>query len=86
MNTMLTKEQIAAVKDILMDQLDIKAEQITLDARLEEDLGADSLDKVEIAMKTDEQFGITIPDEALERIVTVEDIYDVLAEQLGQKA
>jgi acyl carrier protein len=86
MNTMLTKEQITAVQGILMDQLDIKAEQITLDARLEEELGADSLDKVEIAMKTDEQFGITIPDEALERIVTVEDIYDVLAEQLGQKA
>ena len=57
--------------------------QLTSDARLKEDLGADSLEEVEIVMALEERFNLTIPDDTSERISTVGDILEALAELLG---
>jgi len=84
MNNVLSETDTNIVLDILTEQLGVERSQLTPEARLEEDLGADSLDKVEIAMALDEQFHISIPDEALEKISTVGDIFDVLSEFVGK--
>ena len=84
MNITLTQKQCTEVQDTLIEQLGIDREQVTPDARIEEDLGADSLDKVEITMRIEALFNITIPDDEAERVVTVEDLYEALAAQLGR--
>jgi acyl carrier protein len=84
MNNVLSETDTNIVLDILTEQLGVERSQLTPEARLEEDLGADSLEKVEIAMALDEQFHISIPDEALERISTVGDIFNVLSEFVGK--
>ena len=61
------------VKDIIVEQLGVKADQVTPEAKFIEDLGADSLDTVELVMAFEEEFGIEIPDDAAESIVTVGD-------------
>ncbi|MEZ5063127.1 MAG: acyl carrier protein [bacterium] len=61
------------VRDIIVDQLDVEAEQVTADASFIEDLGADSLDTVELVMALEENFDIEIPDEDAEKIKTVRD-------------
>ena len=81
---MLTETEIAAVQDIIIEQLGVKRDQVTPEARLTEDLNADSLDKVEIAMKVDEYFGVSLPDDALERVNTVGDLYALLETTLGR--
>ncbi len=67
-----------------MNQLHVHRDQVTPEARLEADLGADSLDMVEIAMKAEEEFSFTIPDEAMVRVETVEDMYEVVGKLLGR--
>lgn len=84
MNAMLTQQEMTAVQDILMDQLEVKRDQLTPEAALEADLGADSLDIVEITIKTEERFGVTVPDEIADGVKTVEDLYEVLARLLGR--
>lgn len=59
------------VKKVIVDQLSVNPEEITDDASFIEDLGADSLDIVELVMEFEEQFGIDIPDEEAEKITTV---------------
>jgi acyl carrier protein len=61
------------VKEIIVDQLDVEADQVTADASFIEDLGADSLDTVELVMALEENFDIEIPDEDAEKIKTVKD-------------
>jgi acyl carrier protein len=61
------------VKKILVDHLNVDADKVTESASLIEDLGADSLDAVELVMAFEEEFGIEIPDDAAETIVTVGD-------------
>lgn len=61
------------VKEIIVEQLDVQAEQVTEDASFIEDLGADSLDTVELVMALEEHFDIEIPDEDAEKIKTVRD-------------
>jgi acyl carrier protein len=80
----LTDAEIKAVQDIVMDQLHVSREQVTPEAGLEADLGADSLDIVDITMKIEERFDITVPDASDERVKTVEDLYEVLAGLLGR--
>lgn len=63
----------ARVKKIVAEHLDVDEEKITSNASFTDDLGADSLDQVELVMAFEEEFGIEIPDEAAEKIVTVED-------------
>jgi acyl carrier protein len=60
------------VKAIVAEQLGVKAEQVTNDASFVDDLGADSLDTVELVMALEEEFEIEIPDEEAEKITTVQ--------------
>ena len=66
------------VKDIIVDQLGVNADQVTLEAKFIEDLGADSLDTVELVMAFEEEFGIDIPDEDAEQMRTVGDAIQYL--------
>ena len=59
------------VKDIIVEQLGVKKEQVTENASFIDDLGADSLDTVELVMALEEEFNIEIPDEEAEKIRTV---------------
>jgi acyl carrier protein len=59
------------VKEIIAEQLGVKKEEVTEDAKFIDDLGADSLDTVELVMALEEEFGIEIPDEDAEKMVTV---------------
>jgi len=62
------------VKDIIVTQLGVTAEQVTPEAKFIEDLGADSLDTVELVMALEEEFGQEIPDEEAEKLQTVGDV------------
>jgi acyl carrier protein len=62
------------VKDIIVEQLGVKAEQVTPEAKFIEDLGADSLDTVELIMALEEEFGVEVPDEQAEKLLTVGDV------------
>jgi len=59
------------VKDIVVEQLGVDQEQVTREASFVDDLGADSLDTVELVMALEEEFGLEIPDEEAEKITTV---------------
>ncbi len=61
------------VKDLVVEQLGVNPEQVTAKASFIDDLGADSLDTVELVMAFEEEFGIEIPDEDAEQIMTVGD-------------
>lgn len=84
MNAMLTESEAEKVKDLIMEQLNVLREQITPEANIEADLGADSLDKVSIAMAVEEQFGVSIPDDRTERLQTYGDLCEELALLLGR--
>ena len=62
------------VKDIIVEQLGVKPDQVTPEAKFIEDLGADSLDIVELIMALEEEFGYEIPDEEAEKLLTVGDV------------
>ena len=62
------------VKDIIVEQLGVNADQVVGEAKFIEDLGADSLDTVELIMALEEEFGIGVPDEEAEKLVSVGDV------------
>ena len=62
------------VRDIVVEQLGVEADEVTIESTFIDDLGADSLDIVELIMAFEEEFGIEIPDEADEKIKTVQDV------------
>ena len=62
------------IKKIVVDQLGVNADQITPEAKFIDDLGADSLDTVELVMALEEEFGNEIPDEEAEKLTTVGDV------------
>ena len=66
------------VKDIIVEQLGVNADQVTPEAKFIEDLGADSLDTVELVMALEEEFGVEIPDEDAEKIATVQNAIDYI--------
>ncbi len=66
------------VREIVVDQLGVEEDEVVMDASLIDDLGADSLDVVELIMALEEEFDIEIPDEEAENIVTVGDIIDYI--------
>lgn len=66
------------VKAIIVDQLGVNESDVTPDAHFVDDLGADSLDTVELVMKFEEDFDIEIPDEDAEKIQTVQDAIDYI--------
>lgn len=66
------------VKEIIANQLSVAAEKIKDDTNIAEELGADSLDLVEILMSLEDEFGVSIPDEAIPQIKTIKDIVDFI--------
>ena len=62
------------VREILVDQLDVDEDAVTMEASIQNDLGADSLDIVDLVMSLEEEFDCEIPDEEIENIKTVGDI------------
>ena len=62
------------LKDIIAEQLSVDADKVTLEANIQEDLDADSLDIVDLITTIEDEFDISIPDEAVEEIKTVNDI------------
>ena len=68
------------LRDIVVDQLDVDADKVTLGASISEDLGADSLDIVDLVMSLEEEFDMEIPDEAVENIKTIGDIVKYIEE------
>ena len=71
------------VKKIVVEQLGVKDDQVTPSASFVDDLGADSLDTVELVMAFEEEFGIEIPDDAAEHIQTVGDAVKFISEKQG---
>ncbi|MFV1951160.1 MAG: acyl carrier protein [Nitrospinota bacterium] len=70
------------VKGIIVDQLDVDEEEVTAEASFIDDLGADSLDTVELVMAFEEEFDIEIPDEDAEKIVKVKDAVEYIGKQV----
>ena len=75
------QEILLKIKPIIAKELEISQDRITLDSKLVEDLGADSLDAIEIVMALEEEFNIEILDEDQESLKTIEDIIVYLAEK-----
>jgi len=72
------------VKDIIVEQLGVDAGQVTPEAKFVEDLGADSLDTVELVMAFEEEFGIEVPDEDAEKLQTVGDVFKYVEERQAE--
>ncbi len=72
------------VKDIIVEQLGVNAEQVTPEAKFIEDLGADSLDTVELVMAFEEEFNIEVPDEDAEKLTTVGHVYDYVEKRKSE--
>lgn len=71
------------VKDIIVDQLGVSAEQVTSEAKFVEDLGADSLDTVELVMALEEEFDIEVPDDEAEKLQAVSDVVAFITSKKG---
>ena len=76
-----TKQKVI---DLITDQLGVDADNVTLDAHFIDDLGADSLDTVELVMAFEEEFDIEIPDEEAEKLETVNDAISFLRKKLKE--
>lgn len=78
---MASKEQIFdKVKEIIVDQLGVEEDEVSLESSFIDDLGADSLDIVELIMALEEEFGLEIPDDEAEKISTVNDAVEYIRE------
>jgi len=66
------------IKEIIVDELNISPEKITLEANLAEDLGADSLDAVEVIMDIEDKYGVKIDDETAKSLKTVKDLVNYI--------
>ena len=75
----------AKVKDIIINELGVEAEKVTNEASFVDDLGADSLDTVELVMAFEEEFGIEIPDEDAEKITRVKEAIDYIESHAKKK-
>jgi len=71
------------VKKIVVEHLGVEQDKVTEDASFIDDLGADSLDIVELVMAFEEEFGVEIPDDAAEKITTVRDAIDYIDKNKG---
>ncbi|MBL0721019.1 MAG: acyl carrier protein [Sulfurovum sp.] len=73
------------VKEVVIEQLNVAADEVKEDSKFIEDLGADSLDVVELVMALEEEFDIEIPDEEAENILTVGDAIKFIEEEKNKK-
>ena len=78
------EEIVSKVKAIIVDKLGVEPSEVTETANFTNDLGADSLDTVELLMEFEKVFGVKIPDEETSGIATVKDALDKVAEKLGK--
>ena len=72
------------VKDIIVEQLGVNPEQVTQSASFIEDLGADSLDTVELVMAVEEEFSVEVPDEDAEKLQSVGDVVKYIEEKASK--
>lgn len=79
-------EIFSKVQEIVADQLSVDASEVTPEANFANDLGADSLDTVELVMALEEEFDIEIPDEAAEKILTVQQAVDYIKDKVAASA
>lgn len=70
------------MKDILVEQLECNPEDITMESLLVDDLGADSLDSIDIVMSVEDTFKVEVPDEIIEKIETVGDIVNYIEDHI----
>ena len=76
-------ENYNKVKEIIIDKLGVEDSKITMEANFIDDLGADSLDTVELIMQFEEEFGIEIPDEEAENLLSVGQAVDYISNKLN---
>jgi acyl carrier protein len=76
-------EHFDKIKEIVVDKLGVEEAKVTVDAKFIDDLGADSLDTVELIMQFEEEFGIEIPDDDAENLLSVKQAVDYITEKLG---
>lgn len=77
----MAKEEIFdKLKELVVDQLGVEEDEVTMEATMQDDLGADSLDLVDLVMSVEEEFGVKVADEDLENIKTVGDIVKFIDE------
>ena len=79
---MSSEEVLEKVKGIIVEQLGVTESSVTMEASFIDDLGADSLDIVELVMALEEEFDIEIPDSDAEKVVTVEDVVEYIKENV----
>jgi acyl carrier protein len=80
----MSDNMVEKVKDIIVEELGVEREKLTDSASFMEDLGADSLDTVELVMAFEKEFDIDIPDEDAEKLRTVGDAMNYLHEKIGK--
>ena len=78
---MAKEEIIDKLKELVVDQLGVEEDEVTMEATMQDDLGADSLDLVDLVMSVEEEFGVKVADEDLENIKTVGDIVNYIEER-----
>jgi acyl carrier protein len=78
-------DAVSRVRAIIAEQLGVKPEEVTPEASFVEDLGADSLDTVELVMALEEEFGIEIPDEDAEKMTTVGEAVKYIEDKIAKK-
>ena len=83
--TMKSNEIEVRVKKIVVENLGVKEEEVTTDASFVDDLGADSLDTVELVMALEEEFETEIPDEKAEKITTIQEAIDYIESNLNKE-
>ena len=76
-------EHFDKVKEIIVDKLGVEDGKITLEAKFIDDLGADSLDTVELIMQFEEEFGLEIPDEDAEGLLSVGEAVDYISQRIN---
>ena len=78
----MAKEEIFdKLKELVVDQLGVDEDEVTMEASMQDDLGADSLDLVDLVMSVEEEFGVKVADEDLENIKTVGDIVNYIEDR-----
>lgn len=80
---MSSEEIFEKIKKIIVDLLQVAEDNVTLESNFIDDLGADSLDLVELIMGIEEEFNIEIPDGEAEKVVTVGDVVEYIKENVG---
>ena len=76
-------EHFEKIKEIVIDKLGVEEAKVTVDSKFIDDLGADSLDTVELIMQFEEEFGIEIPDDDAENLLSVKQAVDYITEKLN---